>query len=151
MDRLPAGVISSDRNWGEKCTSRSLDGEPHRRSRKLILPAFGVAAVTRDYDLVADTLAQGMKSWSGSTVDLHPEFSRLITQALNVSQLKESISIEAINKLVTFEEGFIPAAALEPEDRQKWYDTAEYSDARNASFSYFERIVDERLAGTRKA
>lgn len=127
-----------------------LDGEPHRRSRRLILPAFGVAAVTRDFDVVDDTLASGMKAWSGSTVDLHPAFSRLITQSLNVSQLKESISIEEINKLVTFEEGFISASTLEPEDRRKWYDTAEYSEARNASFSHFERVVDERLAGTRR-
>ena len=127
-----------------------LDGEPHRRSRKLILPAFGVAAVTRDFDVVADTLARGMRGWTGSTLDLHPAFSRLITQALNVSQLKESISPEEINKLVTFEEGFIPASALEPEVRQKWYDSAEYSDARKAAFAYFESVVDERLAGTRK-
>lgn len=124
-----------------------LDGEAHRRSRKLILPAFGVAAITRDADVVGATLSHGMNTWPGSEVDLHPAFSRLITRALNVSQLKESVSEKEIDKLVTFEEGFIPASALEPEERQKWYDTAEYSDAKNVAFSYFEKVVDERLAG----
>lgn len=127
-----------------------LDGEPHRRSRRLILPAFGVAAVTRDIEVVDEVITRGLKNLSSGDVDFHPDLSRLIAQALNVSQVREQPDAGLIDQMVYFEEGFIPASGLGEERRRQWYERPDFQAARAASFEYFERVVSERLAGTKR-
>jgi len=127
-----------------------LDGEPHRRSRKLILPAFGVAAVTRDIEAVDELITQGLEHLATREVDFHPDLSRLIAKALNISQVREQPDDQLIDQMVHFEEAFIPASGLSEERRSQWYDRPEFQAARAASFGYFERVVSERLAGTKR-
>lgn len=124
-----------------------LDGDAHRRVRKLILPAFGVAAVTRDLDVVDRTLWSGLSGWGSQEIDLHPALSRLIATALTRSQLKETLSADDIDQLVTFEEAFIPAVSLSPSDREKWYRQPFYEAARRRAFDVFEGVARQRLAG----
>ncbi|MBO6657916.1 MAG: cytochrome P450 [Pseudomonadales bacterium] len=124
-----------------------LDGEPHRRSRRLILPAFGVAAVTRAMPAVNEVIAKGLAQLAKGPMDFHPDLSRLIARALNVSQVREFPSDEFIDKMMMFEEAFIPASALPDERRKAWYQRADYVAAREAAFSYFKGIVNDRLAG----
>lgn len=127
-----------------------LDGEAHRRARKLILPAFGVAAVTRDLEVVASTLTAGLRDWSEQTIDLHPVVSRLLTLALSRSQLKEALTDTELESLVTFEEAFIPASSLTTQERAQWYGRPAYQDAKQTAFTVFERAVDGRLQGDRQ-
>ncbi|MDA0978191.1 MAG: cytochrome P450, partial [Proteobacteria bacterium] len=126
-----------------------LDGEPHRRARKLILPAFGVAAVMRELPAVSRTLAAGFDAWQGQGLDVHPVLSRLLTRCLSRSQLETPLSEHEIDQLVSFEESFIPAVSLTLQDREKWYARPAYQQARRTAFAVFERVVAERLAGER--
>ncbi len=127
-----------------------LDGPAHRRVRKKILPAFGVASVTRDLPAVIELLSAELAHYEAGEVDLHPALSRSIARALNVSQLKESTSDRLIDAMVSYEEAFIPAVSLTPDERTRWYARDTFRTDRAMAFEYFERVADERLSGRRR-
>ena len=124
-----------------------LDGAAHRRIRKLILPGFGIAAVTRDLPEVVNYLVKQIDHWDGARLDMHPVLSRLIVGALSVSQVKHSLSAEDIDLMVSFEEGFIAASALGRDKRARWYQTNGYVKAKQRAFDVFDRVIKERLSG----
>ncbi|HSG90143.1 MAG TPA: cytochrome P450 [Pseudomonadales bacterium] len=126
-----------------------LDGDAHRRARKLTLPAFGAQPLLRDIDAVAACLEHGLADLAGTETDLHGALGTLYTRALGVSQVKADLSPEQARTLFEFEEAFIPAAALAPDVRARWYGRNRYVADKRASFELFERIVDARLAGAR--
>ena len=58
--------------------------------------------MTRDLDIAAETVGNGISTWQGREVDLHPAISRLVAKALSRTQLKEPVTDEVIDQLVTY-------------------------------------------------
>lgn len=142
------GVFFAD-EMGELHVTQ-LDGEPHRRARKLILPAFGISSVTRDLPVVAKTIHEGLASLTGREVSLHEALMVLFTRALSRSQVKKDLSEDELRDLAAYEEAFIPAGSLTVEDRRKWTQRPRYVQLKESAFRIFQEIVTERLSGRRK-
>lgn len=68
-----------------------LDGPAHRRSRKLLLPGFGISAMGRDISSIAQTLSQGFKQAQDKPLNLHNELCFLYAKSLSRSQLKTTV------------------------------------------------------------
>lgn len=127
-----------------------LDGPAHRRIRKNILPAFGIAAVTRDVAAVGELISERLTGLDGRKVDLHPTLSRFISEALNISQLKETVSAAQIDAMVSYEEAFIPAVSLSPDQRKRWYRRDRFQEDRRLAFEYFDAVARQRQKGVRR-
>ena len=70
----------------------ALDGEPHRRLRKLVLPGFGAAALQRDIKIAADTITAGFADLAGQSTNIHETLCRLYAQSFTKTQIKVDIS-----------------------------------------------------------
>lgn len=126
-----------------------LDGEPHRRLRKLILPAFGAAALRRDITTTAEIFANGLAELAGKSFDLHPAACFVMAQALNQTQIKAATSTALLRHLCQFEDEFIAGLQLNTTQQAQWFQRPAYQAERTAAFNFFNHILDERRAGTR--
>ena len=125
------------------------DGKPHRRSRKLLLPGFGINALGKNLTAISHVLETGLAARAGSAINLHSELSRLYTAALSRSQVQIALTEVEIGELVAFEEEFISGLALTQADQLRWHTRPEYLQRKAAAFALFERIVGAREQGTR--
>ncbi len=126
-----------------------LDGDAHRRARKLILPSFGIASLMRDLDVVSAVIRDGIDALADKEINLHEALSLVYTKALTKSQVKVELSDEQIKNLFAFEESFISAGPIDPDDRAAWYATPRYKTLRAEAFAIFEHTAKARLAGER--
>ncbi len=127
----------------------ALDAEPHRRLRKLILPAFGAAAMLRGTPDAADHFTTTMDETNGTTTDLFALFCRMYTNALTHTQVKAPVTAALIHKLCEFEEAFINGAQLSLADQDLWFARPEYQKLKAEVFTYFNDTAADRLAGVR--
>lgn len=127
-----------------------LNGEPHRRLRKLILPAIGIKALSRDFESVLASMAKSIAEWPRDTFDLYDRANIAYTHALAVSQVKLDAPPEAIESLADFEEWFIAGLRIPPEKQQEFHATDEYIAIKSAAYTVFEQVVAERQSGTRR-
>ncbi|XOV85582.1 MAG: cytochrome P450 [bacterium] len=127
-----------------------LDGEPHRRLRKLILPGFGAAAMRRDVQTTCTTFAQNIERQAGSTVDLYRLACTTMADALTRTQIKTPITAAQRYDLCGFEEEFIAALQLSPPDQAHWFARPAYQKARDSAFAFFNQVLNARLRGHRE-
>lgn len=128
-----------------------LTGELHRRSRKLILPAFGIKALQRDFPGILDGLQAALASrlTSGGTFDLFSIANFAYAKALANSQLKSSLEDDALDRLAQFEDWFIAGLRIPPEQQALFHQSKEYLARKKEAFAMFERVVADRKAGLR--
>jgi pentalenene oxygenase len=126
----------------------ALDAEPHRRLRKLILPAFGAASMQRELPLVSNILEEGFANAAGKATDLFSTFCRVFATALSHTQIKTEISDGLIEKLCQFEEEFICGQQLSLEDQDIWFARDSYQALKSDAFGYFNGAVAEHKAGS---
>jgi cytochrome P450 len=127
-----------------------LNGEPHRRLRKLILPAIGVKALSRDFEAVMASMAKSFAEMPRGAFDLYDKANIAYTYALSVSQVKSDIPPEAIKSLADFEEWFIAGLRVPPDQQQLFHSTKEYLAIKSAAYAVFEQVVAERQSGTHR-
>jgi len=134
------------RQMGEDHVS-ALDAEPHRRLRKLILPAFGAASMQREIQSAANIFDEGFRGYSGKPIDLFQAFCRIFASALSHTQIKTAITEDLIGKLCQFEEEFINGQQLSLEDQEIWFSRESYQSLKKEAFAYFDSAVAEHRAG----
>ncbi len=127
-----------------------LDGEPHRRLRKLILPGFGAAALRRDMQTIYSTIAQDLESRAGQRADLYGLACLTMAKALNQTQIKTAISPPVLTSLCSFEEEFIAALQLSPDQQSQWFSRPAYQQVRGVAFEFFHQILKQRSDGASK-
>jgi len=125
----------------------AIDGESHRRLRKLVLPGFGAAALNRDIVDAAEILAGGFASLAGKTTNIHETLCRLFGRALTSTQIKVEISDELLTLLNRFEEEFICGLQLSLPDQAKWFKREKYQRLSACAFEYFNQVAQARKAG----
>ena len=91
-----------------------LSGEAHRRSRKLILPAFGIKALQRDFGAIHQAMGTAIESHTGN-VDLFQVANFAYAKALANSQLKSGLDDAALQRLADFEDWFIAGLRIPPD------------------------------------
>lgn len=123
----------------------ALDGEAHRRLRKLLLPAFGVAALRRDISTSAAVMTAGIAQWRGQTIELHASACHLFTKALTQSQVHTNADDRSISKLCEFEENFIAGVQISAAEQQPWFYRQSYQSLRSTAFAFFNAVLDEHL------
>jgi cytochrome P450 len=136
------------RQMGEDHVS-ALDGEPHRRLRKLILPAFGAAALQRDIAATARTLTEGIQQGIGATLDLYGVLCHLFARVLTRTQLKSFAGEALLKALCEFEENFIFGQQIPLAEQERWFDRPLYRSVRATAFDHFRAVVAERRNGER--
>lgn len=136
------------RQMGEDHVS-ALDGEPHRRLRKLILPAFGAAALQRDIHTTAETLTAGIAQSVGTTVDLYGFLGHLFARVLTRTQLKSFASEALLGTLCDFEENFIFGQQIPLDAQTRWFDRPLYRAVSAAAFEHFRAVATARRDGER--
>ena len=127
-----------------------LDGEPHRRLRKLILPAFGAAALRRDITTTQASFADGLAAIAGTNVDLYSQACLLMARALNQTQIKNQVTPPLLTSLCQFEDEFIAGLQLTPEQQSNWFARPAYQQARSTAFAYFHQILEGRRQGAKQ-
>jgi len=124
-----------------------LDGEPHRRLRKLILPGFGAAALRRDMQTTYTTMAQELENHAGQHTDLYVLACQTMAKALNKTQIKTAISPPVLTSLCSFEEEFIAGLQLRPGQQTEWFARPAYQQVRDVAFEFFNQIFKDRSQG----
>lgn len=127
-----------------------LDGAPHRRSRKLLLPGFGIGALTPHLPVFYSVLQDGLQRCNETTFNLHEELCFLYARGLGQTQVKCAPSDATVRLLTRFEEEFISGLRLSREDQIIWHNRAEYLALKAQAFELFDGIVQERLQGTNR-
>ena len=127
-----------------------LDGEPHRRLRKLILPGFGAAALRRDMGTTYQMFAQDLNEQVDAPSDLYTLACRTMARALNQTQIKAAVTSSELTHLLRFEDEFIAALQLSPAQQTQWFTRPAYQQARKVSFEFFNQILNERKRGARQ-
>jgi len=122
----------------------ALDGEPHRRLRKLVLPGFGAAALNRDIRIAADTISRGFTALEDQTTNIHETLCRLYAQSFTKTQIKVEISEELLAILNRFEEEFICGLQLSLADQDKWFSRDKYQSLESKAFEFFNRVAQIR-------
>ena len=125
-----------------------LSGEAHRRSRKLILPAFGIKALQRDFGAIHQAMTTAIESHTGN-VDLFQVANFAYAKALANSQLKSGLDDAALQRLADFEDWFIAGLRIPPDVQAIFHDTPEYLSIKQEAFDLFERVYQERKRGER--
>lgn len=123
----------------------ALDGEAHRRLRKLLLPAFGVAALKRDIETSADVMTRGVTQWRGQSVELHGAACHLFTKALTRSQVHVETDDALIGELCEFEENFIAGVQISAAEQKPWFARERYQALRTKAFAFFNDVLDDHL------
>lgn len=127
------------------------DGPTHRRSRKLLLPGFGISAISRDLEAIAGTLSSGLHDLQHSSqtapLNLHSELCFLYAKALSRSQVKANLDDKSLRMLCDFEEQFISALRLSAADQLLWHGRPSYLQLKDDAMSLFRALAEERLAG----
>ena len=121
------------------------DGDTHRRSRKLLLPGFGINAISRDIDSIAQSIAADLAGLSETPIDLHAELCATYTRALSRSQVKEELGESLLRDLTAFEEWFIAGLQLPHSQQLEWHQHPEYLDLKSTAFRTFDDIAQARL------
>ena len=124
----------------------AIDGEPHRRLRKIVLPGFGAAALNRDIVTAAQIVADGFIELEGQTTNIHETLCRLFARSLTQTQIKVDIDDNLLSVLNRFEEEFICGLQLSLEEQSKWFGREKYQNLRTESFEYFNNIAASRKA-----
>ena len=121
------------------------DGDTHRRSRKLLLPGFGINAISRDINAIAHTLVTDMAGFSEQPIDLHAELCISYARALSRSQVKEELSESQLRDLTAFEEWFIAGLQLPHNQQLQWHQHPDYLGLKTRAFQTFDDIAQARL------
>jgi len=127
-----------------------LDGEAHRRHRKLVLPAFGIRALTREFAVAVDELERGLAGFDDGPRDLYPALASLFTRCLARTQVKLDAPPATLDRIAEFEEAFISAVRLPPAEQQRWHDRPAYRALKAEVFALFRAVVESRRAGERR-
>jgi len=102
------------------------DGAAHRRSRKLLLPGFGIGAISRDIDTIGNVIAADLTVLRDKPVDFHAELCKIYTRALSCSQVKVDLAAKQLRELNQFEEWFISGLQLDEEAQLRWHTHPDY-------------------------
>lgn len=121
------------------------DGAAHRRSRKLLLPGFGIGAISRDIDTIGNVIAADLTVLRDKPVDFHAELCKIYTRALSCSQVKVDLAAKQLRELNQFEEWFISGLQLDEEAQLRWHTHPDYVKLKESAFSLFDRIANDRL------
>jgi len=136
------------RQMGEDHVS-ALDAEPHRRLRKLLLPAFGAVALGRDLTIAAHTMQEAFQASVGIKGNLYEALSQLCIRSLTHTQVKVQLHDELLKKLNRYEEEFINGQQLTLEDQDHWFARAEHQRLRASAFDFFHGTALQRKSGPR--
>ncbi|MEM1230566.1 MAG: cytochrome P450 [Pseudomonadota bacterium] len=139
------------RQMGEDHVS-ALDGEPHRRLRKLILPAFGIGAMQRDLATAVTVLDQGVRravEEGSQSRDLYGFLTRLLARVLTRTQVKSAPADALLERLCAFEEDFIFGQQIPLPDQDRWFARPEYLALKRDAFDYFRSVATARAEGER--
>ena len=121
------------------------DGAAHRRSRKLLLPGFGIGAISRDIEAIGNVIATDLIALRGKPCDFHAELCLIYTRALSRSQVKVDLTSSQLRTLNKFEEWFISGLQLNTEQQLQWHTHPDYMTLKGSAFDLFDGIAKERL------
>ncbi|NBB80720.1 MAG: cytochrome P450 [Verrucomicrobia bacterium] len=124
-----------------------LDGAPHRRKRRLLNKGFKNSSVMSGMEATAREIAEGLEAMVGTEVELHEALMKVFTRAQAASSVKVDLDDEAIERMVDFEEGFIGALFMTPEERELVYNRAAYVGKKEVVLNQLHSIVKARLEG----
>lgn len=136
------------RQMGEDHVS-ALDAEPHRRLRKLLLPAFGAAALGRDLTIAAATMQQAFQASVDVKANLYETLSQLCIRSLAQTQVKVSLHDDLLKKLNRYEEEFINGQQLTLPHQDSWFARVKHQKLRATAFEFFNKTALERKSGPR--
>ena len=136
------------RQMGEDHVS-ALDAEPHRRLRKLLLPAFGAAALSRDIATAGACMKQAFAEKVGVTSNFYETLSQLCIRSLSQTQVKVTIRQDLLLTLNRYEEEFINGQQLSLSDQDKWFKRIKHQKLRANAFDFFHTTALERKSGPR--
>lgn len=125
----------------------AIDGESHRRLRKLVLPGFGAAALNRDIQDAAEIISQGFAELDNESTNIHETLCRVFARSLTNTQVKVKIDDELLSVLNRFEEEFISGLQLSLAEQAQWFGREKYQNLRTRSFEYFNSVAQTRKAG----
>lgn len=123
-----------------------LDGEAHRRLRKLILPGFGIAALQAQAQTMAALLSAGVSAWTGC-FELHGALCHLLATTFMRTQLRAPLDAEQTRGLCHFEEDFIAGIQLSAEQQAAWFARPGYQQVRGNAFDGFRGVLEQRRSG----
>lgn len=126
------------------------DGAPHRRSRKWLLPGFGIGTLAKHLPTLYAVLEEGLKARNGEELNLHETLCLLYTRGLSQTQVRHQLTPAALRMVTRFEEEFISGLRLSREDQLVWHARDEYLALKADVFALFDGIVQSRLAGNTK-
>ena len=127
------------------------DGTAHRRSRKLLLPGFGIGAISRDIEAIGNVIATDLTALRGKPFDFHAELCMIYTRALSCSQVKVDLTTSQLRELNKFEEWFISGLQLAEEQQLSWHTHPDYIALKKSAFDLFDGIATERLRRSKKS
>jgi len=136
------------RQMGEDHVS-ALDAEPHRRLRKLLLPAFGAVALGRDLTIAAATMQQAFQASVGVTGNFYEALSQLCIRSLTQTQVKVNLDDDLVKNLNRYEEEFINGQQLTLEDQDNWFARVKHQKLRATAFDFLHKTALERKSGPR--
>lgn len=125
----------------------AIDGDSHRRLRKLVLPGFGAAALNRDIQDAGAIISQGFAELDNKTTNIHETLCHVFARSLTNTQVKVKVDDGLLNVLNRFEEEFISGLQLSLPDQALWFGREKYQNLRARSFEYFNGVAQTRKAG----
>lgn len=127
-----------------------LDGVSHRRKRRLLNKGFKNSSVMAGLQSTAQVIGEGLEQMAGTEVELHEALMAVFTRAQAASSIKVDLDDAAIERMVDFEEGFIGALFMTPEERELVYNRSAYVSKKEVVLNQLHGIVKERLNGETK-
>jgi len=124
-----------------------LDGDPHRRKRRLLNKAFKSSSVMSGLPGTAMAIKRGLAALAGREVEMHQELMKVFTRAQAASSVKVDLSPQEIDRMVDFEEGFIGALFMKKHERELVYNRADYLEKKRAVLGKLHEIVHARREG----
>ncbi len=125
-----------------------LDGEAHRRKRRLLNKAFKKGSILAHLPKMAEEVFGNLLQHDGERIELHEVLMMLFTRLNSISSVRVSLSDDQIREMIDFEEGFIGALFLKPEERRTVYNRVHYLETKRAVLAYLEQLVRKRYEHT---
>jgi cytochrome P450 len=120
-----------------------LDGEPHKKRRAHLKPAFRMESIARHMATMDRVIAQEFPRVADSTFDLTEFFAEMLIRISSKTTLQCELTDETIAKMDRWEREFLFGVGMGWQ-RHVYYRRQSYRRLKREVFQEFERILDAR-------
>lgn len=122
-----------------------LDGEAHRRKRRLLKAGFKMDQIVKWIPLMAEVIAEDLAKAAGTTTELHDFIMDTLTRANSKSMINLDLTDTERAAFIKFEEEFIGALFLGDRVRE-FYGRPDYVKLKEDVMAYVLNLVRQRAA-----